>query len=81
MIGTCEIGDLSALLGKITIRDDDKGGELKEMSLCPDCVSHYMPEATATDGSAVYNTWASIVFHGSSSSAGERVLCADIERV
>lgn len=73
------MGDLSGLHGKISVIDNE--GSISATGLCPDCVSHYMPEATATDGSAVYNTWASIVFHGSKDSAGERVLCADIELV
>ena len=39
---------------------------------------HYDPTATAQDGSAVFDTWASVVFHGID---GQRVLCADLVEV
>jgi hypothetical protein len=78
-IGSCEVGDLSGLHGKINITD--KSGKLHAKGLCPDCVKDYHPKASATDGTAVYNTWASVVFHGSNVSAGERILCADVKIV
>ena len=78
-IGTCEIGDLSGLFGKVKI--EDEAGELKATGLCPDCVTHYHPKASAEKGTASYNTWASIVFHGSQASAGERILCGNIKKV
>jgi hypothetical protein len=78
-IGTCEVGDLSGLYGKVQIVN--RAGEVKATGLCPDCMQHFDPRASVVDGTAAYNTWASLVFHGSSSSAGERVLCADIMMV
>jgi hypothetical protein len=78
-IGSCEIGDLSGLYGKVNITS--KSGELHAKGLCPDCIKHYMPKASAVDKTAVYNTWASVVFHGSNVSAGDRVLCADVKLV
>lgn len=78
-VGTCEVGDLSGLYGKLAIVDN-KGRKTAE-GLCPDCIAHFDPKASATDGTAAYNTWNSIVFHGTKDNPGARVLCANVVRV
>ena len=78
-IGTCEVGDLSGLYGKLAIVNNE--GSKTAEGLCPDCIAHFNPKASATDGTAAYNTWNSIVFHGTKDSPSARVLCADVVRV
>jgi hypothetical protein len=71
------VGDLSGLYGKLNITNNS--GQIKATGLCPDCIKDYHPKASAVDMTALYNTWASIVFHGTNTSAAERILCADIK--
>ena len=78
-IGTCEVGDLSGLFGKLDVVNNQ--GSVKATGLCPDCVSDYSPKSTAVDGTASYNTWASLVFHGTKDNPETRILCADIKLV
>ena len=78
-VGSCEIGDLSGLHGRLDVVDN--AASIKTTGLCPECVLHYSPNSTAVDGTATYNTWASLVFHGTAEDPDTRVLCADIELV
>lgn len=74
---TCEVGDLSGLHGAIPV----EGGiadHFVRNGRCPDCGMDYDPMATAQDGTALFDTWASVVFHGIDN---QRVLCADLVEV
>ena len=69
-IGTCKIGNFSALIGSVNVVETRGSG--RNIGLYPDYNAHYSPNASTTDVSFVCNTWASIVFHGSAASgAGE----------
>lgn len=78
-LGTCEVGDLSGQHGKLVVTNNQAA--IQTSGLCPNCVTDYSPHSTATDGSAAFDTWASLVFHGTKDDPGERVLCADIKLV
>jgi hypothetical protein len=72
------VGDLSGLYGNLTVTNNS--GQIKATGLCPDCIKDYNPRASAVDKTALYNTWASIVFHGADAES-ECILCADIKMV
>lgn len=83
-VATCEVGDLSGRYGTIDVIEEDTHDVVassnvlpEEGGYCPGCRNDFLPDATKTDGSALHNTWASIVFHNTN--GGARVLCADIE--